>query len=42
MALLIYNTKPTKLHCTIVLFIFPIKQAKDFVYNTSIALVTFG
>ena len=30
------NTKPTRLHCNIVLFIIPIKQAKEFMYNTSI------
>ena len=35
MILLIYNTKPTRLHYTIVLLIIPIKQAKEFMYNTS-------
>lgn len=37
MILLIYNLKPTRLHYAIALFIIPIKQAKEFVYNTSIA-----
>ena len=36
MILLIYNTKPTRLHYTIVLFIIPIKQVSEFVYNTTI------
>ena len=36
MILLIYNTKPTRLHYTIVFLIIPIKQAEEFVYNTSI------
>ena len=36
MILLIYNTKPTSLHYPIVLFVIPIKQAIEFVYNTSI------
>ena len=35
MILLIYNTKPTRLHYTVLLII-PIKQAKEFMYNTSI------
>lgn len=39
MMLLIHNTKPTRLPNTIVLFIIPIKQAKGFVYNTSITLL---
>lgn len=39
MMLLIYNTKPTRLPNTIVLFIIPIKQAKGFVYKTSITLL---
>ena len=36
MILLIYNTKPTRLHYTIVLFLIPIKQTKEFVYNTTV------
>ena len=32
----IYNTKPTRLRYTIILFIIPKKQAKEFLYNTSI------
>ena len=36
MILFIYNTKPTRLHYTIVLIIIPINQGKEFVYNTAI------
>ena len=32
----IYNTKLTRLRYTIILFIIPKKQAKEFLYNTSI------
>ena len=31
----IVDRKPTRLHYTIVLFIIPIKQAKEFAYNTN-------
>ena len=41
MVLLIYNTKPTRLHYTIVLFIIPMKQANKFMYNTSITLCDY-
>ena len=36
MILLIYNTKPTRLHYTIVLFLIPIKQTKEFLCNTTV------
>ena len=36
MILLKYITKPTRLHYTIVLLTIPIKEAEEFVYNTSI------